>query len=77
MTASITGNNAATKVNNNIASAIATHNNSSSAHSNKEDTSNKVTSISSNSTHTQFPSAKCMYDYINNIIGDIEEDMNL
>ena len=34
----------------------------------KEDRSNKVTSISSGSTDTQYPSAKCMYD----IIGDIE-----
>lgn len=34
----------------------------------KEDTSNKVTSISSSSTDTQYPSAKCMYT----LIGDIE-----
>ena len=33
-----------------------------------EVTSNKVTSISSSSTDTQYPSAKCMYD----IVGDIE-----
>lgn len=34
----------------------------------KEDTSNKVTSLSSSSTDTQFPSAKCVYD----LVGDIE-----
>lgn len=33
----------------------------------KEDTSNKVTSISSSSTNTQYPSAKCVYDLIGNI----------
>lgn len=32
--------------------------------SGKEDTSNKVTSISSTSTDTQYPSAKCVYDAI-------------
>lgn len=36
--------------------------------SGKEDTTNKVTSISSSSTDTQYPSAKCVYD----LIGDIE-----
>ena len=35
-------------------------------------TSNLVTSISSNSTDTQYPSAKCMYD----IVGDIETLIN-
>ena len=34
----------------------------------KEDKSNKVTALSSNSTDTQYPSAKCVYD----IVGDIE-----
>jgi hypothetical protein len=34
----------------------------------KEDKSNKVTSISSTSTDTQYPSAKCMWT----LIGDIE-----
>lgn len=34
----------------------------------KEDKSNKVTSISSASTDTQYPSAKCVYD----LIGDVE-----
>jgi len=33
----------------------------------KEDKSNKVTSISSSSTDTQYPSAKCVYDLIGNI----------
>ena len=31
---------------------------------NKEDTSNKVTSLSSSSTDTQYPSAKCVYDTV-------------
>ena len=34
----------------------------------KEDKSNKVTSLSSSSTDTEYPSAKCVYD----IVGDIE-----
>ena len=34
----------------------------------KESTSNKVTSLSSSSTDTQYPSAKCVYD----LVGDIE-----
>lgn len=33
----------------------------------KEDASNKVTSLSSNSTDTQYPSAKCVYDLVGNI----------
>ena len=36
--------------------------------SGKEDKNNKVTSISSSSTDTQYPSAKCVYD----IVGDVE-----
>lgn len=36
--------------------------------SGKENTSNKVTSLSAQSTDTQYPSAKCVYD----LIGDIE-----
>lgn len=36
--------------------------------SGKEDRNNKVTSISSSSTDTQYPSAKCVYD----IVGDVE-----
>ena len=36
--------------------------------SGKESTSNKVTSLSSSSTDTQYPSAKCVYD----IVGDIQ-----
>ncbi len=35
--------------------------------SGKEDTSNKVTSLSANSTDAQYPSAKCVYD----LIGDV------
>ena len=34
----------------------------------KEDTSNKVTTLSSSSTDTQYPSAKCVYD----LVGDVE-----
>jgi hypothetical protein len=37
-----------------------------------ESTSNKVTSLSSASTDTQYPSAKCVYD----IIGDVETLIN-
>ena len=40
--------------------------------SGKEDTANKVTSLSSSSTDTQYPSAKCVYD----IVGDIETLIN-
>lgn len=35
---------------------------------NKEDTSNKVTSISSSSTDTEYPSAKAVYDLFNSIV---------
>lgn len=38
----------------------------------KEDVSNKVTSLSSSSTDTQYPSALCVY----NLIGDIETLIN-
>lgn len=34
---------------------------------NVEMTTNKVTSISSNSTNDQYPSAKCVYDLIGNL----------
>lgn len=37
-----------------------------------EQTSNKVTSLSSSSTDTQYPSAKCVYD----LVGDIETLLN-
>ena len=40
--------------------------------SGKENTSNKVTSLSSSSTDTQYPSAKATYTYINTALGDIE-----
>ena len=33
----------------------------------KEDTSNKVTTLSSSSTDTQYPSAKCVYDLVGNV----------
>ena len=36
--------------------------------SGKESISNKITELSSTSTDTQYPSAKCVYD----IIGDVE-----
>lgn len=39
----------------------------------RENSSNKVTSISSSSTDTEYPSAKCVYDEIdalNELIGD-------
>ena len=36
----------------------------------KEDKSNKVTSISANSTDTEYPSAKAVYDYIQSLDGD-------
>ena len=32
--------------------------------SGKEDSSNKVTSLSNSSTDTQYPSAKCVYDNV-------------
>lgn len=38
----------------------------------KQDASNLVTSVSSASTDTQYPSAKCVYD----IVGDIESAIN-
>lgn len=38
--------------------------------SGKEDKSNKVTSISSSSTDTEYPSAKAVYDYIQSLDGD-------
>ncbi len=33
----------------------------------KEDSSNKVTTLSSSSTNTQYPSAKCVYDLVGNV----------
>lgn len=39
-----------------------------SALNDKEDTSNRVTSLSSSSTDTQYPSAKCVYDGLDNKI---------
>ena len=43
----------------------------SSSISGKEDTSNKVTNISSGSTNTQYPSAKCVFDAINLVSGSV------
>lgn len=40
--------------------------------SNTEFTTNKVTSLSSSSTDTQYPSAKCVYD----LVGDVESLLN-
>ncbi|MBR2649965.1 MAG: hypothetical protein IKD55_14045 [Sediminibacterium sp.] len=40
---------------------------------NMEVTTNKVTSLSSSSTDTQYPSAKCVYD----LIGDINNALDL
>ena len=40
--------------------------------SGKENTSNKVTSLSAQSTDTQYPSARCVYD----LIGDVETLIN-
>lgn len=37
----------------------------------KEDTANKVTSLSSSSTDQKYPSAKCVYDFVIDQIGDI------
>lgn len=33
----------------------------------KEDVSNKVTSLSAESTNVQYPSAKCVYDLVGNV----------
>lgn len=40
--------------------------------SGKEDTINKVTSLSASSTDDQYPSAKCVYD----LLGDVETLIN-
>ena len=60
-----------TTAKNNIVSAInevdANCDANTSALSGKEDKTNKVTTISSSSTDTQYPSAKCMYDLIGNL----------
>lgn len=41
----------------------------------KEDVANKTVEISNESTDDEYPSAKATYDYINSIIGQIEDDM--
>jgi len=38
----------------------------------KEDTANKVTSLSSSSTDTEYPSAKCVYDYVDTLVGNAD-----
>ena len=45
-----------------VTGAISTHNTDVNAHADKESKSNKVTSLSSESTDTQYPSAKCVFD---------------
>lgn len=45
--------------------------------STKQDSSNLVTSISSTSTDSQYPSAKCMYDILGNIDQALTEITNL
>lgn len=55
---------------------LTTHNTNNSAHcslfNSKEDTSNKVTSLSSSSTHTQYISAKGVFDHVEGLIGDVD-----
>lgn len=43
--------------------------------SGKEDITNKVTSLSNQSTDTQYPSAKCVYDLLSGITGGVCEIM--
>lgn len=43
----------------------------------KEDTSNKVKSLSKSSTDKQYPSAKCVYDYIDEKINELREELGL
>jgi len=38
----------------------------------KEDAANKVTSLSSSSTNTQYPGAKAVYDFVSDMAGNIE-----
>ena len=45
--------------------------------SGKEDTANKVTTLSSSSTDTQYPSAKCVYDHVDTIVGDINDLLDI
>ena len=39
-------------------------------------TSNLVTTLSAQSTHSQYPSAKCVYDFVDNAIGNAESDLD-
>lgn len=41
--------------------------------SGKENTSNKTSTIDSNSTNTQYAGAKAVYDYVQGIVGDISD----
>lgn len=41
----------------------------------KEDIENKTTEISEESTNDEYPTAKAVYEYINNIIGQTEHDI--
>lgn len=49
--------------------------------SNKEDTSNKTTTLSSDSTNAQYPSAKAVFDFVNNAqrfqVGEPPENKNV
>ena len=56
----------------NIQYLVGIFNNINSALSGKENTSNKVTSLSDQSTDSQYPSAKCVYD----LVGNIESALN-
>ena len=40
--------------------------------SGKEDTANKVTSLSSSSTDTEYPSAKAVYDFVDTLVGNAD-----
>lgn len=41
----------------------------------KEDKSNKVTSLSSSSTDTEYPSAKCVYDELESLFEDTIDEL--
>lgn len=67
-----------------ITSLISTHNTDNTAHSdirttvnNKENISNKVTSLSSSSTDNQYPSAKCVFDSFEDIVEVVDEGTTL
>ena len=62
-----------TAIINKINSLISSHNSNQNAHSDKEKTNNKVTSLSSSSTDTQYPSAKAVYDALQDAGGCIQD----